>query len=306
MNFDDPEMARAAAEARAVLAARMAPGQAVTRAGTMLRMVQQGFRDMQETDQDRILLGFLGVVVFGRSMTLVMQNLRRMTTTINNKAQVSLPSDTEVRVTRDFKAPRTLVWQAHTDATLVPRWIGGYPGWTMPVCEMDVRPGGKYRWRWRADEDGKEFGFHGDYREVDAPGKMVHAVRSLVNCNDRYAAGAISPRVRNSLYVRVVEMIGRGRAAMRPPSRNLRLGSRHDAQRRDQPDTGFAVQHPGSSILQGSRPTRESRVGIDDGDIWPDEPNFSRGDRRALVGCCRHGLRVGGLNRRTTLRASLL
>jgi uncharacterized protein YndB with AHSA1/START domain len=40
---------------------------------------------------------------------------------------------------------------------------------------MDVRPGGKYRWRWRSDEDGKEFGFHGDYREVDAPGKMVHA-----------------------------------------------------------------------------------------------------------------------------------
>ncbi|MEP6764708.1 MAG: SRPBCC family protein [Gemmatimonadaceae bacterium] len=98
-----------------------------------------------------------------------------MTTAINSKAQVSLPSDTEVRVTRDFKAPRTLVWQAHTDPTLVPRWIGGYPGWTMPVCEMDVRPGGTYRWRWRSDEDGKEFGFYGDYREVDAPGKMVHA-----------------------------------------------------------------------------------------------------------------------------------
>ena len=42
----------------------------------MLRMVQQGLRDMRETDQDRILLGFLGVVVFGRSMTFVMQNLR--------------------------------------------------------------------------------------------------------------------------------------------------------------------------------------------------------------------------------------
>ena len=95
-------------------------------------------------------------------------------TTINNKAQVSLPSDTEVRVTRDFKAPRKLVWQAHTDPELVPRWIGGYPGWSMPVCEMDVRPGGTYRWRWRSD-DGKEFGFHGDYCEVDAPGKMVHA-----------------------------------------------------------------------------------------------------------------------------------
>lgn len=98
-----------------------------------------------------------------------------MTTTINDKAQVSLPSDTEVRVTRDFKAPRTLVWQAHTDPKLFQRWIGGYPGWSMPVCEMDVRPGGKYRWRWRSDADGKEFGFHGDYREVDAPENIVCA-----------------------------------------------------------------------------------------------------------------------------------
>lgn len=97
-----------------------------------------------------------------------------MTATINNTAQVSLPSDTEVRVRRDFRAPRKLVWQAHTDPTLVPRWLGGYPGWTMPVCEMDVRPGGKYRWRWRSDE-GKEFGFYGDFREVEAPGRMVHA-----------------------------------------------------------------------------------------------------------------------------------
>jgi len=98
-----------------------------------------------------------------------------MTTTTNSKAQVSLPSDTEVRVIRDFRAPRTLVWRAHTEADLFQRWIGGYPGWTMPVCEMDVRPGGKYRWRWRSDVDGKEFGFHGEYREVDAPETMVHA-----------------------------------------------------------------------------------------------------------------------------------
>ena len=76
MTSDDPEFARAVAAQRAALATRMDPSQVVTRAGTMLRMVNQGFRDMRETDQDRILLGFLGVVVFGRSVTLVMQNLR--------------------------------------------------------------------------------------------------------------------------------------------------------------------------------------------------------------------------------------
>ena len=90
-------------------------------------------------------------------------------TTMNAKAQVSLPSDSEVEVTRDFKAPRTLVWQAHVDPKLMQRWLVGYPGWTMPVCDMDVSPGGKYRWRWRADEDAKEFAFFGEFKEVNKP-----------------------------------------------------------------------------------------------------------------------------------------
>ncbi len=87
--------------------------------------------------------------------------------------EVSLPSDTEIRVTRDFAAPRKLVWQAHVDPKLFQRWIGGYQGWSMPVCEMDVRTGGKYRWRWRMDESGQEFGFFGEFREVEAPSHMV-------------------------------------------------------------------------------------------------------------------------------------
>lgn len=90
-----------------------------------------------------------------------------------NKAQVSLPSDTEVRVTRDFKAPRELVWQCHTDPKLFQRWIGGMPGWSMPVCEMDVHPGGKYRWQWRHDANGTGFGFFGEFKEVRAPETMT-------------------------------------------------------------------------------------------------------------------------------------
>jgi uncharacterized protein YndB with AHSA1/START domain len=96
-----------------------------------------------------------------------------MSPAFNSTAQVTLPSDTEIRVTRDFKAPRRLLWQAHVEPQLFQRWIGGYPGWSMPVCELDVRPGGSFRWRWRQDEDGKEFGFYGDYREVDAPNRIV-------------------------------------------------------------------------------------------------------------------------------------
>jgi uncharacterized protein YndB with AHSA1/START domain len=96
-----------------------------------------------------------------------------MTTRERFTAQVTLPSDTEVRVTRSFHAPRALVWQAHTRPELAPRWLG-YPGWTMPVCEMDVRPGGRYRWRWRSDEDGQEFGFFGTFAEVDEPATLSY------------------------------------------------------------------------------------------------------------------------------------
>ena len=53
-----------------------APAQVLTRTVTMLRLVQQGLRDMEETEHDRILLGFFGVVVFGRAVTNALQNLR--------------------------------------------------------------------------------------------------------------------------------------------------------------------------------------------------------------------------------------
>ncbi len=87
---------------------------------------------------------------------------------------VTLPSDLEVRVVRSFDAPRQLVWDAHTKPELITRWMLGPPGWTMPVCEMDVRVGGAYRWRWRSQEDDKEFGFHGTFTEVDVPARLAH------------------------------------------------------------------------------------------------------------------------------------
>lgn len=90
------------------------------------------------------------------------------------KAEVSQPNDKSVRVTRQFNAPRALVFRAFTTPALLQQWLLGPPGWSMPVCEMDVRVGGKFRWRWRNDESGKEFGFYGELREVRAPEKIVH------------------------------------------------------------------------------------------------------------------------------------
>jgi uncharacterized protein YndB with AHSA1/START domain len=92
-----------------------------------------------------------------------------------DKAQVTLPSEREVQVQRSFRAPRALVYRAFTEPELVRRWLLGPPGWSMPVCEMDVRVGGQYRWRWRSDENASEFGFTGTFREVQAPSKLVHS-----------------------------------------------------------------------------------------------------------------------------------
>lgn len=89
-------------------------------------------------------------------------------------AEVSLPSDTAVRVVRRFDAPASLVWRAYTEPALMQQWLLGPPGWTMPVCEMDVRVGGKFRWRWRNDEDGSEFGFYGKFKELTPHTKIVH------------------------------------------------------------------------------------------------------------------------------------
>jgi uncharacterized protein YndB with AHSA1/START domain len=91
------------------------------------------------------------------------------------KTQVTQPSEREVKTVRSFKAPRDLVYKAYTTPELVKRWLLGPPGWTMPVCEMDVRVGGKFRWRWRSNDGEKEFGFHGEFKEVNAPARLVHS-----------------------------------------------------------------------------------------------------------------------------------
>jgi uncharacterized protein YndB with AHSA1/START domain len=89
-------------------------------------------------------------------------------------AEVSTPDNTSVVVKRSFEAPVRLVWRAYTEPELLRRWCSGLPGWSMPVCEMDWRVGGKYRWRWREDSTGNEFGFTGEVLEVSPHEKIVH------------------------------------------------------------------------------------------------------------------------------------
>ena len=84
-----------------------------------------------------------------------------------NKVEVTTPSDSEIVVSRDFDAPRSLVYLAFTKSELVKRWLLGPPGWTMPVCEIDLRVGGKYRYHWKSDAGDQEFGFVGTFDEID-------------------------------------------------------------------------------------------------------------------------------------------
>ncbi len=91
--------------------------------------------------------------------------------------KLTTPSDREIAMTRVFDAPRQLVFDAHTKPDLVRQWLLGPPGWSMPVCEMDVRVGGTYRWVWRHDTNGTEMGMGGVYREIAAPERLVTTER---------------------------------------------------------------------------------------------------------------------------------
>jgi uncharacterized protein YndB with AHSA1/START domain len=90
--------------------------------------------------------------------------------------KVSTPSDREIQVTRDFHAPRQLVFDAFTKPELVKRWLLGPEGWTMPVCEIDLRVGGAYRYVWRmagANDKGMAMGMGGIFREIKSPERLV-------------------------------------------------------------------------------------------------------------------------------------
>jgi uncharacterized protein YndB with AHSA1/START domain len=88
------------------------------------------------------------------------------------KTAFTMPSDRENAMTRIFDAPRRLVWEAWTSPEHLPHWLLGPPGWTMPVCEIDLRPGGAWHFVWR-HSDGREMAMRGIYREITPPERLV-------------------------------------------------------------------------------------------------------------------------------------
>lgn len=79
----------------------------------------------------------------------------------------------ELVISRTFNAPVEMVFDAHTKPELVRQWLLGPDGWTMPVCEIDLRVGGKYRYVWKKEKTGDEMGMGGEFREVAKPQRYV-------------------------------------------------------------------------------------------------------------------------------------
>jgi uncharacterized protein YndB with AHSA1/START domain len=86
--------------------------------------------------------------------------------------KVTTPTDCEIVMTRVFDAPRRLVWDAFTRPELLRRWFGPR-GWSLVVCEVDLRVGGGFRFVLRGP-DGRDMGMRGVYREIVPPERSVH------------------------------------------------------------------------------------------------------------------------------------
>jgi uncharacterized protein YndB with AHSA1/START domain len=91
--------------------------------------------------------------------------------TSSGTAVVTLPSDTEILITREFAAPSRLVYKAWTTPELVKRWWSAKLG-KVTIAEVDLRVGGTWRWVMVTDEGGFEVAFHGEYREL-VPDKRI-------------------------------------------------------------------------------------------------------------------------------------
>jgi uncharacterized protein YndB with AHSA1/START domain len=94
-------------------------------------------------------------------------------TTDTNETTFTTPTPTDVVAVRTFDAPRDLVFAANTDPRHLQKWLLGPDGWTMPICEVDLRVGGAWRYGWANPDDGRAFEMSGVYLEVEVPTRVV-------------------------------------------------------------------------------------------------------------------------------------
>jgi uncharacterized protein YndB with AHSA1/START domain len=90
--------------------------------------------------------------------------------------QVTTPSDLEVTLTREFHAPRQLVFDALTQPDLIRQWLGIHGTWQWVVCDVDLRVGGSYRYVWR-NAKGREMAMGGTFLAIAPPERLVSTER---------------------------------------------------------------------------------------------------------------------------------
>lgn len=93
--------------------------------------------------------------------------------------KVVLDGETDLTLTRHFEAPPDLVYRAHTEAALVQKWALGPPGWRMPVCELDARLGGRFRYVYEHDKQ-RGFSIEGEFVALDPGKRIVHVERMFL------------------------------------------------------------------------------------------------------------------------------
>src|SRR5688572_9543710 len=115
--------------------------------------------------------------------------MRTMVKTGKGSAVLTLPSDTEILITRDFEAPKHLIYKAWTTPELVKRWWHANRG-TCTSTEVDLRVGGKWRYVMVTDS-GFEVAFHGEYREI-VPNERIVSTEVYEGIPDAEAAAALN------------------------------------------------------------------------------------------------------------------
>jgi uncharacterized protein YndB with AHSA1/START domain len=127
------------------------------------------------------------------------------TTTRTGATTFTTPSDLEIVATRVFHAPRELVFDAWTSPEHLPNWMTGPEGWTMTVCDIDLRPGGAWHFAW-SKSDGTDMAMHGIYDEVDRPRRLVRTESwggdwaDTLNTLELTEAGGYTTAVSTSVY----------------------------------------------------------------------------------------------------------
>lgn len=96
-----------------------------------------------------------------------------------SKMTLTTEGDRYVVVTRRFAASPEAVYRAHTEPALLQQWLLGPPGWTMPVCICEPRPGGQFRYEW-SNGKGGDFHITGEFLDLDPGRRIVHVERMFL------------------------------------------------------------------------------------------------------------------------------